>query len=278
MIDAAPEAFDFVLHTLRERHGIDTVDGRKRLLDDVLQLLTGVPRLAKNIREDLLLQRTAETLGLTDEVIREQYREVRRAAKATPAATARGRLRVDVPEPGRDKADAERLLRGRFNRDDRLETAVLEILVAAPALTDLAADELQAEEFTNPVLRRIAEALFRLRNAGREITLSRLLAEFDDQPDTKSVVVLLEEQSQLKQVAAKLEGGDAAATAVPPLLRESIDRLKRRHEQQSHEQTALKLTQARRDDSAQVLESEEELLRQFTRYHQKRTTKRPTGT
>ncbi len=275
MIDAAPEAFDFVFQTLRQRHGIETVDGRTRILQSILGLLAVVPRLARNVREDLLLHRTAERLGLPEKVVREQYMAAR---GTTSAPSSRSLPHAGPDEPTAFHEHTQRLVTGRLTRDDRMECELLEALISVPALTPFAAQELDADDFRNPALGHIVRRLFQLSRNRAGFDFAKLLAQLDDQPGIKSVAVRLDELARSKQTGEKLRKEQLESSECPPLLRRSIDALIWRREQDSHEQTSLKLSQAVRGAASWAEETEEELLRQFARFHQKRATQRPTGT
>jgi len=123
-VDTAPEAFDYMFDVLKGRFGLDSVDSRQRILDGVLNVLSGVPKLARNVREDMLLRRVSQRLGIAEETVRLARRQSpapgRGAGPGHPpvlAALARGarRRRARSRARGRPATFAAASRRGRID-------------------------------------------------------------------------------------------------------------------------------------------------------------------
>ena len=124
---AAPEAWEYKFRAVRRRHGLESIDGKQRVLEEMLTLVAAAPNMAENVREGLLLGQLASRLGTSETVVRQRYAELRSKAPR--------RVRTDAPQPTAAPSPAvARLFAGRLGRDDRLECEVLEILSADPAL------------------------------------------------------------------------------------------------------------------------------------------------
>jgi DNA primase len=280
LIDQAPEAFDFAFDTLRNKYGLTTVDGRQRILSELMDLLAAVPRLARNVRQDLLLQRTAERLGIAEEVVRRQYQEWSRPAPRRSAAPSPAQSRIDAAET---PPHVQRLLRGQPTRDDRLECELLQCLLAAPQWTSVVRREIVPEDLQNPTLRTILQVCFDVdERGGPTRDGSPILLALAGQEPVKQVVVWLGEQAERKCLQDRLrEAGTIQDSTIqettttvdcPHLLRRAIDNLVWRREEQSHQRTAQALSA--QCEGARALNAEtEHLLRQFSNFHQKRATK-----
>src|SRR5690606_5276445 len=122
-------------------------------MNQLVNLLAGVPRMAKNVREGLLLHRTAERLGIAEEVVRQQYQPARRASSPrTTSVHENTNRRVDRAQM---PAHAARILAGQPTRDDRLECGWLQCLVADLHWIGAVRQEIGTGDFTDPTLRNI---------------------------------------------------------------------------------------------------------------------------
>jgi DNA primase len=272
-VAGAPEAFDYMFSVLAERFGSSTVDGRQRILAGALDVLAGVPRLARNVREDLLLTRLSQRLGISEDLVRQQYQAARTAKTSGPAATNAGRSRSLYRERS---AHVLRVLQEQPTRQDRLECELAQIVIAMPKFTARLRQELGVDEISNPAVRAILQAYYDFEEAGEEEQgFARLLSAFDDDPETKQLAVWLDEQGRSKNLEYKLchdaERGDDEC---PLILRRLLDDLKWRREEESHHRVAIELT--RSGEGAHGLDEETERhLRQLAEFHQKRATKKP---
>lgn len=271
-VASAPEAFDYMFGVLLSRYGLDSVDGRQRILEGVLGVMAGVPKLAKNVREGMLLRRASQQLGIAEDVVRQQYAELRRGHSQRPPTSraAASERRPATPEY------VTRVLQGQPTPADRLECEVAQVLMAMPRWTSLVRQELGVEAFTNLAVRSIVQVYYDLDEAGEAADgFGRLLSALDAHPHAKQLAVWLDEQARVKNLKDTLchetERGDDDC---PLILRRSLDNLKWRREGESHHQTALELSQA--GEGAHGLDEEtERRLRQLAEFHQKRATKRP---
>lgn len=280
LINNAPEAFDFAFGIYRRRFGVETVDSRERIMNQLVNLLAGVPRMAKNVREGLLLHRTAERLGIAEEVVRQQYQQARRASSPrTTSVNENTNRRVDRAQM---PAHAARILAGQPTRDDRLECELLQCLVADLQWIGAVRQEIGTGDFTNPTLRNIAQACFDIDEVGGEsLAFTHLLSALDGDEPAKQLAIWLDEQAATKHIGESLRPESAnqephTTDDCPLLLRRSIDELKWRREEQSHKRMAIELSE--QCEGARSLDAEtERLLRQFSDFHQKRATKKALG-
>lgn len=251
-VEGAVEAWEYKVSTAMARHGLGSIDARQRILEELLELLAQVPRLAGNVRQDLLLGNLAQRLHIDEQTIRQRLSELRRrGSRIRPAAPAGA-------SPGRDQ-------RAATSRDHALERELLEIVFAAPGMMRQLAGEVQAADFRQASLRRLWEVCLRLAEAGQEPSFERVLLELED-AELKRLAVELERSAAAKDVAGRLRSGSA-------LVAEAVRNLKWRQELASHE--AIKGEVVQRHGTSSGLDSDDkELLRRMWEFHQKRATRK----
>ena len=99
-----------------------------------------------------------------------------------------------------------------------------------------------------------------------------------DDPGLKNLLVWIDEQSQAKGIAHKLTECEVQG-GCPQLLRNAIDNITWRGEEQSHQDLAVRLTQSlgqtgQSDEAAQQMDdATQEMLRQLNEFHQRRASK-----
>ncbi|HEV8352777.1 MAG TPA: DNA primase [bacterium] len=178
LVALALPVFDYQVAMAVRRHDPSTVEGKVRIVDELLPALAGV---ANPVRQAEYVRTLAERFSLAEDAIRQRLRSKgrgRTAGKAQPPLEAR-------PERARERA--ERLL--------------LHLMIHEPSLRRGVAARLGPDDFADPVHRAVAVALFtapdeeseRLRerlNEGEQAMFLRML--FEDPPveekDTQKVV------------------------------------------------------------------------------------------
>jgi DNA primase len=265
LVDRAPEAWEYKLLAARKRHGIDTVDGRQRVLDEMLTVLSSVPNMAQHIRESLLLGNLATRLHFNEAQVRERYRELRGRSPR--------RVRVDGGNRNEPSQAAARVLAGQLTRDDRLECEVLEVLFVDPALVSFIAAEVPLDAIRNERLRALLRVCYELAD-GREVpAFERVMGALED-AELKRLAVWIDDQARAKNIAVQLRGTMAESVDGCPLfLRRSLENLNWRREEQSHGRRAVELS-VQGDGAHRMDEATEALLRQGFEFHQRRATKR----
>jgi DNA primase len=263
---AAPEAWEYKFRAVRQRHGLETIDGKQRVLDEMLTLLAAVPNLAEHVREGILLGQLASRLGISEMVARQRYAELRGKAPR--------RVRTDAPQPVAAPSPAvARLFAGRLSRDDRLECEVLEVLSADPALVAYVQAEVAPEMIRNDRLCELLRVYYAVTNEHNVPSLDRVLSAVED-GELKRLAVWIDDQAREKDLRSRLRETTAGSPDGCPLfLRQSIAQLKWRREEQSHGRAVVELS-AQGDGAHRMDEAAEALLRHSTDFHQRRATKR----
>ncbi len=273
LVENAPEALDFKLRCLQTKYPAKTLDGRQRILEEMLAVLAAAPRMTQHVREGLLLAALAERLGLREEQVRERLQEVR-----TQAARRAPRL-ADTPEPQEARPqmrpnETARLYAGRLTMSDRLECELLEVLLTAPGLLRFVDREIDPDSIRHPQLQQLL-ALMLYHGESQPWNFKTLLGALEDS-ELKRLAVWLDDQARAKDLAKKLRetGADSDETC-PLFLRATIENLRWRQEEQSQLQRGAPTSPNSGEGSPPPDDAEQ--LRQAYQFHQRRATKRTTA-
>jgi len=265
MAENAPEAWTYRFAVSRERFGMTTVDGRQRILDEMLNLLATAPDMSGNIKESILLGQLSQQLRIDESAVRDRYRDVREQSRRSPQR-ARNDSASQASHP-----DVDRLLTGQLSGRERAECELLEILFARP--------ESAQDIFADVNLQLVETRAFReLLRVASELHRSSIVPSFEklmttlESPALKRLATWIDDQSRQKGVADKLQH-DESTDGCPLFLRRSIDQIQWRREEQSHEETAVALSEPS-DGMHRVDAATEALLRRSTEFHQRRATKK----
>lgn len=269
LVANAPEALDFKLGCLQSKYPVKSLDGRQRILEEMLQLLASAPRMSQTVRENLLLATLGQRLGLSEEKVRERYLELRKQPERRPFRPAT----VSMAEPSRS-IETGRLYAGRPTISDRMECDLLEVLVTAPDCVNFVGSEIDAFTIRHPQLKELLAEMLYLGES-QPWTFERLLGALEDS-ELKRLAVWLDEQARLKDLAKKLRETGADSTETCPLfLRTTIENLKWRQEEQSQLQRRATTSSVSGEGSPPP--DDTELLRQASQFHLRRATKRTTA-
>ena len=269
LVANAPEALDFKLRCLQSKYPVKSLDGRQRILEEMLHLLASAPRMSQTVRENLLLATLGQRLGLSEEKVRERYLELRNQPERRPARPATLSM-----EPSSRPNETARRYAGRLTISDRLECDLLESLVTAPEWLKTVETELDGFTIRHPQLKELLAEMFYL-GEGQPWTFERLLGALEDS-ELKRLAVWLDEQARLKDLTKKLRETGADSPETPPLfLRTTIENLKWRQEEQSQLQRRASTSSVSGEGSPPP--DDTELLRQASQFHLRRATKRTTA-
>lgn len=269
LVESAPEAWEFKLRVVERRYDGRTVDGRQRILEEMLTLLASAPRMSRNIREDLILSTLAHRLNLPDERVRQRYNDIR-DNRPDREHRSDGRREPEVAAAPKISEALARLLNGKLTPQNRVECELLQILMVSPELVPFVTGAFPAEEIQQPALRALLESVVKLSTAHPGVTFQKLMSRLDD-PDLKSLAVWLDEQAHALELGRKLrEGGVDETDGCPRFLRQALDAFVWRQERQSfNDRTALPSS-----STGEGTPTPDELLRQAQQFHQRRATKK----
>lgn len=262
-LERAEEAWDYKLRLTVERYGLETVDARQRVLDEMLQLVAQAPHISGTVREDIVLAKLSQRVGVGEDRVRRRLKEIRRHRANRPAAAGR---HAGSPSDGLPAAPQ------RPDKQALLESELLEILFADPGWIEAIRREVGPEDFVEGPRRVLFQICLDLADGGTSPSFERVIAAVEDQ-ELKKLAVRLDELSREKDIAAKLHGQGPAGTdgGQPLLLEQTLAGIRWRKEQEVHRRST-----GRRgigsDGSSGLDPDDKELLRLLSQYHQQRAT------
>ncbi|WP_439626217.1 DNA primase [Gemmata sp.] len=208
---SAVDALDFKLNRLLEKDGAGSVDGTRRVVDEVLGVMAAAPAMpsqAAQVKQELIVTRLAHRLGLRQETVWARLGELRReheqrqkleAQKAGPAAAQPPQTRRGGSQGGAaPKSDPHYFMAATLVR----------LLIAEPGLVAVAADAgVTPDEVAHTGIRRILAEMFDAWRAGQVPDLDVLRERLADRPDLfESLVTQAEVGRQLEEREKKLQG------------------------------------------------------------------------
>lgn len=281
----APEAWEFRFRSARVRYGMESIDGRQRILDEMLQVLAQVPGMSGSMRETLLVANVAQRMKVAEESIRGRLREIRsgqNSVRANSSETVQADKDAELQSAPSSlyRGAVMRLFDRQLSRDDRLECDLLQNLLAAPEYLRFVMEAATFSRLRNAAFQAVLEACFEEGEDSGALTLGGLLNRIDDK-DLKSLVVWLDEQARAKGLAEKLRSQGSESMehpdGCPLLLKQSMANLSWRTEESTHAEIAMKLSQSTYESPVDAEpgldEATRQLLQQAADFHQRRATK-----
>eukprot|EP00913_Durusdinium_trenchii_P013354 g12535.t1 len=212
LIDGAPEAWDYKLGRAIERYGRDSVDGKQRVLNEMVELLAVSPGLAGSVREDILLNKLATIAGIPERKLRRIVADARRNAGRSGANREEALRSVpeefsETVEP--DYAD-EYAASGELTtsqptslKHERLERELLEIIFAAPETVHQISEEIAVGEIRHRGIRVLLQLCFDIAEQGDTPSYERVTSAIEE-PALKRLAVEIDELAHKKQLRNKL--------------------------------------------------------------------------
>jgi DNA primase len=229
LLETAAEAWEYKLRLTIERIGVDSVDGREQIVAEMLELFRQAPGFGGSARENIVLNRLAFRVGLTETRIREMLVESRRKAmKATSGALKKAPTTDQSLPASTGDAQVE-----STTPASKLERELLELALSDPTAVEVLRSSVTIDEFQQLNFRRLLGICYRLVEEGQHPSYERVMSAAED-PILKQLVVTLESAAREKAQKLRLdcaieheERGDRHA-----LLGKLIDQLKQRADAQ----------------------------------------------
>ena len=258
----APEAWQHKFKRTVARYGLNSIDAKDRVLDEMLEVLAAVPHSGgidagkwRN-REDLILGSLVQRLGLKEHAVRERLGALRKRDRD------RGQQNHTVHQERYDHPDttepvnAPRIQQPR--KDVYLERELLQIVFAAPAVIGQLRQQFDSRDLSDPQLRELLECCYRLADAGEEPAFERVMAELEDS-QLKRLAVFLDEEAREKGIG-------------PELLEQTLTCLARRDRGKAATISGQLHEQIQQNGSG-MNEETTAILQQLSEYNQKRAVK-----
>jgi DNA primase len=185
VLTSAVDALDFKLNRLLEREPNPSVETTRRIIDEVLGVMTAAPPLpskASQVKQELIVTRLAHRLGLRQETVWARFGELRieRRRKdqqqvSKPAVVMPAAARVSKPAGGSPSS--------RSDPQFACEQQLIELLLAEPALVPRAAVAVNPADLTHTGVQRLLGELYAIQTAGGTPDLDALRERLRDRPD-----------------------------------------------------------------------------------------------
>lgn len=175
---SASDALEFKLQRLLQQHDTTTVEGTRRVLDAILQIMAVVPEQASpqlRLKMELMLNRLAHRLHLRNETVWDRWEQLRRQRSSLGSRTVPVTTPATATVPSPPPARTDPLVAA--------EKQLVEILLADPALVPQACATWPAEAMRHPRLRRILAELYAIYQAGGVPDLDALRERLLDRPE-----------------------------------------------------------------------------------------------
>ncbi len=203
IVTCAVDALDFKLNRLLEREGASSVEGTRRVVDQILGVMAAaptVPSRAAQVKQELIITRLAHRLGLRQETVwarlgelktDRRRREAQEEARASDPAPVFGGADgfAEPPQPGPARTGA--VPGPRAGRPMEFERQLLQLVLAEPGLIPTAAAAIIPEAITHSGLRRILAELYAAQAAGAVPDLDYLRDRLNDRLDLFDAAVNL---------------------------------------------------------------------------------------
>jgi DNA primase len=206
LLDHAPEAWDLKFRLLVERHGLESIDARHRVLTEMLETLSQVPAEAGvglaaswQMRENVIVGQLSQRLKVSETHIRERLNDLRTAQQqktGTASAGHQGNAGGQSPnsyesghggaasKPAADVAESKQVEMIHFprnpSRDDLAARDLLAILFTTPEKTARVRGEIGFEDIANPHLRELLGVCFQMQDQGVLPSYDRVSARLED--------------------------------------------------------------------------------------------------
>jgi DNA primase len=279
LLDSAAEAWEYKLRLCIARIGLDSVDACEQIVAEMLELFRQSPRFGGSARENIVLNRLAFRVGLSESRIREMLVSSRR--KAALGASSAGGARTLVAGQPRDgqlhngqtsETQTSEGASGEQSRDAKVECELLEIVLSDPMAVDVLRSQITVDDFKHENYRRLLGICFRLSEEGVSPSYEKVMSAAEDS-DLKRLVVTLEDAARTKAQTLRLDGAVEERASRQALLANMIELIKQRAEatEASRGRLAVQASPTGTLDPAQ-----REALRRATEIHGRRARAKTT--
>ncbi len=271
----AGDAWNYKLDVLIRRHGLESLFGRERIQEEMLELLRLMPRVSATAKEDILLARLARRLQVSEDRLRQTLENRRNPAAmiapTPPAApggtTADASARESAARAAAWDAACQELFQDRLRPDDRLIREAIEVILAESHWYMEVMERFASDEIANPVLRACWRTMSLI---APDQEIPRSATGWTDDERLKSVLIALEHSALGKGYAEQLapQGGQRPRMLEDLLSAWVLVEARRDYERQAGESPVAEGASRRLDSAA------EELLRKATELHRLRAVQR----
>ncbi|MCE9566318.1 MAG: DNA primase [Planctomycetes bacterium] len=211
ILTSAVDALDFKLNRLLEKDGAASVEGTRRVIDEVLGIIAAAPPMPSQtaqVKQELIITRLSHRLGLRQETVWARLAELRREHEQ--------RMLVEAQKTGVTPSASQMPVRRGGNQGGPtpkadphyfLGATLVRLLIAEPGLVATAAAEIRPEDFEHTGVRRLLTEMYSTWKAGQVPDLDVLRERLADRSDLFDWLVRQSEVGrQLEEREKKLQG------------------------------------------------------------------------
>lgn len=201
LLDTAVEVWEYKFRAVVARYGMESIDARHRVLDEMLEVISQVPANSAGgweLREQVILGKLVQQLKVPEHLVRQRLDDLRNNRRTETAAH-----RPALVSPSKESSKpAEPLFPLRPTRDDLAEREVLELILTYPDLAATIQQEITPDDLVLPRLRQLLEVCFFLHGEGIPPSYDRVTSHLED-PDLKNLAAQIDEHA--RQVSVQRE-------------------------------------------------------------------------
>ncbi|MGQ0635825.1 MAG: DNA primase [Planctomycetaceae bacterium] len=211
LLDNAPEAWDQKFRLLVERHGLDSIDARHRVLDEMLEVLAqvrppaGVGLAGKwQERESIVIGQLSHRLKTPESLVRTRLAEVRtRLQERHGAAAGSVATLADVADLPQAEP-AEPLNCDQLSSDERAGWWLLMAIFSAPEQSALFREEISADQVTHADLRKLYEICLEIWEQGGVPSYDRVTTRLEE-PGLKALAARIDHESRVVPLTPEVQ-------------------------------------------------------------------------
>ena len=173
LIERSERHVEYRLAAIKNKHSLDTDEGRIQYLEEATQLLTGIPNA---VEREIYGANVAKTAGVSLEAVKNDLK------KAFKKKMAADKKRQDKKEHNAavNLQPGDREIRYDNVYSAAAEEGILHLLISDDGLFETAEkQDLSEEEFTSPFLLKVYRVILARHHEGLDITPATILAELD---------------------------------------------------------------------------------------------------
>jgi len=290
LLQNAQEGWEFKLQRLVEEHGLNSDFGREQIARQMLELLAVAPGLPGTKREDLLLNRLANRVGLRGQQEQKLRRDLEKYRQSGPQVATQSRhasasgQSVDFfhhstnDQSSHRRQEVDQLLKPDRNPLLVLERELLEIVFTLPECIAEIVDRDLLPIIRTTVVRDLLVECDRQHRQGAYTGPDSLLTATEDL-ELKRFILALADAAEEKQIDKKLSEmtQDSRGNRCPKYLSALIDQLFWKTKESEHRASASQIIIEPAETMA-VDERMRQLLQDAANHHQQRVTRKPAST
>lgn len=222
LLTTAPDALEWKVNQVLAATRSDSVESRRRAVDEVLAVLAQIPAQttsALEVKRQLAVTKLAQRFHLSEEVLWRRLAEQRRTRAAGVKETRLSRSTAGFQSSSRTATTGVTSSGAESARVNPLERQLVAVLLSAPDLIAQARRQVQPEDLDNSGIREVVALLYQLAEEDQPVTIDRVRLALVDRPKLAQAV----ERAYAEGIA---QGGQEAWLA--DLLARFVDRQRQR--------------------------------------------------